>query len=452
MPSSFSVSAASPTIALDRNQATATFTVSNVSPVPVRGRLKVEPIPPTQASWLALDGEAEREFATNQAEQVRVKIAVPGGSPAAAYPFRLNLYSIALPDDDFTEGPVVTFEVKAPPPPQPLPWKLILGLVAAVLVVAAVATVVVLMQPKPVPDVTGMSLDAAKVKLEAAGLKVDVEEVVSDAEPGTVLEQDPPGDAKRPPDGKVKLTAEASLVDVPVLVGLKEEEAKREVEQRGLHYQVEGTFLNTDPTTVGKVKEQDPKPNRDKVARKLSSVLVVLNQDGVVVPTDLAGKVWNDTTKKKLTDAGLVVGMVGSGQGPPGTVADTILDLDPDGGSKVARYTPLNIAIHRLPPPVPVLEGKSLTEALNLLAGYGMKAKIKYEFIKGAQAGVVKKQHPSAGQPLPAGQPVELTVARGGWVTVADIDKIIWNKPKLNPVILSGNPSLKLDLLEKAHK
>ena len=74
-----------------------------------------------------------------------------------------------------------------------------------------------------VPDVRNSSVDAARIKLEGLGLVVAVQEVVSDAEPRTVTDQDPAPHTRVASGSTVTLfvskTVEETGVRVPNVVG-----------------------------------------------------------------------------------------------------------------------------------------------------------------------------------------------------------------------------------------
>ena len=95
--------------------AKALFTVTNTSAQALRGRLLTRPSDPAKPEWFSIVGESVRDFALNASEQVVVQLDVPPGTPPASYSFRLDAVSEVDPDEDFTEGPSVAFEVEAHP-------------------------------------------------------------------------------------------------------------------------------------------------------------------------------------------------------------------------------------------------------------------------------------------------------------------------------------------------
>jgi uncharacterized protein (TIGR03066 family) len=98
------------------------------------------PLGDAREAWLSVDGEPERDFAAHEAQQMVVRVAVPPGSPAGKYAFRLDAVSVADPDDDYTPGPVVAFEVQpAAPPPAKFPWWIVPAGALALLLAAGLA-------------------------------------------------------------------------------------------------------------------------------------------------------------------------------------------------------------------------------------------------------------------------------------------------------------------------
>jgi len=148
-----------------------TFTVTNSSARPLRGQLRVRPLGSTKGEWLSVAGETERAFSPNATQQVVVKVATPPGAPAGKYQFRLDAISVINPDDDFTEGPTVDLEVKATEAPKKAFPWWIVA--AAGGAVILIVTLTWLLWPKSVevPDVVGLDLEEAKKKLEDLNLK-----------------------------------------------------------------------------------------------------------------------------------------------------------------------------------------------------------------------------------------------------------------------------------------
>jgi hypothetical protein len=222
---SFTVTAAGQKVSLDSaGTAQAPFTVTNASPQTLRGRLLAKPSEPAKPEWLSIVGEPVRDFAPNAAEQVVVQVSVPPTTAPGSYSFRLDAVSEADPDEDFTEGPSVAFDVAAPPPPngRKFPWW-ILAIVGAVVLLIIIGVVVWLVtkgdssQTSPVPPVTGMRQADAQNALAAVGFKSAVVTVGVPfaAMVGVVRTQDPAAQTQKPA-GTVVTIRVGKLVTRPV--------------------------------------------------------------------------------------------------------------------------------------------------------------------------------------------------------------------------------------------
>ena len=162
------------------------FTVTNSSARPARGLAKVKALDSTKQEWLKLKGESERDFGPGTTQQFvvgfegpvivptaatqRKPAAVqPGGAASATaaasatvkYNFRMDIANAAQPEEDFTEGPVVTVEAAVGKKKSGFPFWII---PVAAVVVIGIAVAVWLLIPKNVgvPNVVGMSIDDAK--------------------------------------------------------------------------------------------------------------------------------------------------------------------------------------------------------------------------------------------------------------------------------------------------
>ena len=149
MANEFAVTAASNTILLSaQRQAETAFTVSNLSGRPIRGRARLAAQDQAAMPWLTLVGDAERDLPIAGTQAYTVRIAVPPAAAAGSYRFRLDVVGVDNPDEEFAEGPTVTFQVPEAPPPKPFPWWIIA--VVAVILIAVIA-VVVFVVTRPVP-------------------------------------------------------------------------------------------------------------------------------------------------------------------------------------------------------------------------------------------------------------------------------------------------------------
>ena len=231
MPS-FAVTAAGQKVNLDGSGAAqAPFTVTNTSAQTLRGRLLTKPREPAKPEWLSIVGESVRDFAPNAAEQVVAQLNVPPTTPPGSYSFRLDAVSEVDPDEDFTEGPSVAFEVTPPPTPKKkkFPWWIFIVIGAIVLLIIIGVVVWLLTRDGgdertfPVPPVTGMRQPEAESVLSGQGFKSAVERVgvFAPALVGVVQSQDPEPQAQKPAGtvvtirvGRIRVTRPGSTIRI----------------------------------------------------------------------------------------------------------------------------------------------------------------------------------------------------------------------------------------------
>lgn len=225
MANIFAITTATNTVKADPNgNAAIVFTATNSTSRPVRGVGKIEPAGNTQQAWLRIEGENERDFAPGGTQQFTVTFSKPpGGSnapnapqPAEKFPFSLNLYDVSNPDENFTEGPLVTVETQERKAKEPAKFPLWIIPVAAVLLIfAGIIGWLVLRgsgRGVEVPDVTTQLYTDAEKTLAEKGFKAEkIQEAAPDgAKNNVVFKQDPEGGTKADPETTVvKLTVPA---------------------------------------------------------------------------------------------------------------------------------------------------------------------------------------------------------------------------------------------------
>ncbi len=113
-----------------------------------------------------------------------------------------------------------------------------------------------------VPGVVGRSEDQARDALEAAGFRVTVrKEESEDEDPGTVLTQDPRGEAPRGSTVTLTVATEPKEVEVPDVVGRSQNTATETLSARGFEVDVEEAPVET-LREDGIVMEQSPAEGR----------------------------------------------------------------------------------------------------------------------------------------------------------------------------------------------
>ena len=113
------------------------YTITNQLTAPARGRLQIVPRGSALEKWFALDGEPERDFRAGEAHLATVRVRIPADVPAGKFDFRADAISVVNPQEDFSEGDLITIEwrPRPPVPPPKFPWWLwlVLGGIAIVI-------------------------------------------------------------------------------------------------------------------------------------------------------------------------------------------------------------------------------------------------------------------------------------------------------------------------------
>ena len=241
------------------------FTVTNSTERSLRGSAKISPQDSTKADWFSIAGEMERDYPPKATQQVAVKIAVPPGTPAGKYPFRLIVSSTANPNDDYGEGPLVVFEsveIK-----KPFPWWIIAAIIAVALIGGAVAAYLLIPKKVDVPNVINQPRKEAKEKITARGLNYEETPIenpnVKEEREEKVLEQEP-SEGRIAKGGIIKLTVQ---VPVPPFAmpdfastGKNIKEAEEFFSDK--YVKLQKTTQATDSQTEGKILAQTPEKGK----------------------------------------------------------------------------------------------------------------------------------------------------------------------------------------------
>lgn len=124
------------------------FTVTNTTASDLQIGFQILADGSAQSDWFRVEGEGERPFAAGATDQVAVSIEAPAQAPLGKLTFRLLAFSTAKgrSDEDFTEGPTVSFEKpepaeqepETPKPRKSFPWWIVAATVAVVLIAGGV--------------------------------------------------------------------------------------------------------------------------------------------------------------------------------------------------------------------------------------------------------------------------------------------------------------------------
>jgi beta-lactam-binding protein with PASTA domain len=441
MPKTFTITTtATETLkANDKGHTEAVFTVTNTSIRPVRGMARARALDSTRQEWLHVTGESERDFAPGGTQQVVVTFDGPASAPpppatpaagattpatpatptAAAdkYSFRLDVASITNPDEDSTEGPIVSVELpaaKPAPTPKPFPKWIFIPIAAVLLIGIAVGIYFAVRKTDvSVPNVVGMTLDDAKNALLAANLTPVEKEVqiTEKAPPGQVIDQDPKADSSPvPKNTEVKLTTEGEvpLVEVPDVTKRLIADAKERLTALGLSVVETSTEL-AEGLQPNQVVSQDPAGgNKVKPNSTIALVVAVQRQiqvpDVVFKPLALAGQ--------QITAAGLKFVEKDPELAPANVAPGNVKRQNPAAGTKVPPGSTIELVAAAQPTTVPPVVGKKIAEAQVLLQQNGLDLGTVSGTVNQNNASlvIINSQSPAANQQVARGSRVNVTV------------------------------------------
>lgn len=291
--------------------------------------------------------------------------------------------------------------------------------VGVVLIALAALAYAIFGREVTVPEVTGIPVAEAEQRIEEAGLVVGevTAEETSEAEQGTVLDQNPDAGATVRRGAEVDLIVAGAIpnVEVPGVIGTEEDEAVATLEEAG--FVVAATNAPSDSVAKGNVISQTPGagqsvPPGTTVGIVVSSGVQVQN---VAVP-NVVGLTRQDA-ESALEDAGLRFIVA---ENPSAEVAEgVVMSQLPAAGDSVAQGTTIGIEVSSGPPadastvPVPDVVGKPLAEAQNMLAGAGFESLPVSVNETGKPQNEIVAQTPEADEDVSAGSTVVIFYSSG---------------------------------------
>ena len=199
-------------------------------------------------------------------------------------------------------------------------------------------------------------------------------------------------------------------VEMPSVVGLSQDEAKQEIENVGLKFEVEKEEYNKD-VPEGYIISQDPSyvENYNKV-KKGSTVKVVVSkgQEKTTVPKVVGMK--KDEAIKSLEDAKLKVEIVEetSKKVEEGYVISQ--EMDPNTDAYAGDTVKIHVSTGIEKVTVPDVVGKTQAEAKKILEAQGFVVSIANSEDSSKDSGVVLKQSLDSGKSLEKGSTITITV------------------------------------------
>lgn len=205
------------------------------------------------------------------------------------------------------------------------------------------------------------------------------------------------------------------MIDVPAIVNLSEQEAVKELQAKGLKYNI-SRYAESEDYDKGKVMEQDPLP-KTKVEPGTTINLVVSQGKEVKVP-DLSGMTLVEA-EDALKELGLSMGRTKTEYNDT-VEKDIIVNQNPEAGEKVQAGGEVDIIVslgQKEPDvklaKVPYLMEQSEDSARNLLINAKLKVNVTYEYSDDIKEGIVISQSIPQNTQVAEETVVSIVVSRG---------------------------------------
>ena len=139
MPNYYEISPTDDNLTLRDGKASASFTVRYVGDRTVEARAQAIALKGAKDDWLEVQSPSTRKMEPDQTQNFEASVKVPPGTAPGDYALRLDMVSVDNTDEEYDQGPPVSFKVKESAEPEPdtsgFPWWIV-TVVAVVLVLA----------------------------------------------------------------------------------------------------------------------------------------------------------------------------------------------------------------------------------------------------------------------------------------------------------------------------
>ncbi|MFI6579078.1 Stk1 family PASTA domain-containing Ser/Thr kinase [Nocardiopsis sp. NPDC050513] len=305
------------------------------------------------------------------------------------------------PDDDYRDDDADALRRRR---------NLLLGIAGAVMaiVVFGAGWWLLLGRFESVPDVTGVSVSAARDQIRAEGLTlVEAEEsVYSDVEAGAVARTEPEAGERVSPGDEITafVSRGPQVVEMPDLVGEDGANAMAALEELGFHPDnLQEEIVDDEDVPPGEVISTDPAAGED--ADREETVTVQVSR-GIQVPA--VGGQEVEQARQALEELGLAVEVV---EEESEDVAEgVVIGQDPDNGSTVGANATVTLTVSSGPPGVdiPDVVGMRVGEAREALEDAGFEVNVERFF-----GGNIVSEQSQTGR-APEGTEIEIIATPGG--------------------------------------
>ena len=218
---------------------------------------------------------------------------------------------------------------------------------------------------------------------------------------------------------------EQEMVKVPDLRGMKEEEARKELEGTDLGMKVENERQPSNQYEEGEIMSQDPAADTEVAKNSTITVVISSGEEAKMVKVPNIVDRTEEEAEKSLQAAKLTV-VHGEAQFSDEIEAGRVISSDPEAGTEVEEGTEVMIVISlgKDQAKVPELRNKSASEAEAALKDAGLAGSASEEYSDSVEAGLVISQSIDAGEKVDKGTTVSYVVSKGPetkYVTVPNL-------------------------------
>jgi len=264
--------------------------------------------------------------------------------------------------------------------------------------------------PVAVPDVLLLQKDLAKLKIQQAGLSVQVVKGTSDTvPPGQVATEDPPSGTKIGKGSTVTLTVSTGKpkVTVPNVVGQDVSSALTALAGQGLSPKIRRIYSDKQPDTV---TAQQPAAGDSVVKGTVVHINVSRGARPVPVP-NVTGQPFANA-RSALVGQGFQVSREDIQSDMP---QGTVVAENPPAGTPVPRGTKITLSVSKGPATtqVPDVTGQNQSTAESILTGAGLTPTVIYDPVTDpSQDGIVQSENPAPGSDAKAGEVIIIHVGQ----------------------------------------
>ena len=265
-----------------------------------------------------------------------------------------------------------------------------------------------------VPNATARPQVEAEALIRDAGLKPEIREEASTAEPGIVFRQDPAANQRVEAGSAVILFVSRGTpgAEVPDVVGESEETARQILEDAGFAVSVTEQASRDQPD--GTVLTQSPQANQTAPAGSTVGLVVSSGTPTGEVP-DVVNLPEADATRR-LEAEGFEVEV--DREESASVEKGRVIRSDPEAGSNAELGSTVTIVVSSgAPEPetqkVPDVTGRSEAEAESILNNAGFRVSKRYQtVVRESEDGIVLEQNPAGGREAERGATVTIIVGR----------------------------------------